>query len=696
MPKTIILISNIYVLFVLVTLAIYLPRILGFRYAFKKFPHEQKVKSKRRIAILIPARNESAIIRDILDSIKAQDYDKDYFEAFVIVKDYNDPTIGIANEYGANVTVIPSQRSKGEALSGFFSQLSKEKFELFDAFVIADADGVLSTNYLSELNAALEYDADIIVTNKRAKNFLGGRECRSVFSNCSALTYPIVDDFGNAYRTKKGMPLNICGQGLMIRRHVIEEIGGWPYKTMTEDYELKLDSLVRGYTSLYYPYAVIYTEEALSHKENFNRRVRWLVGYKQCDKKYKKSIKNKVREKKRINKGEFEYFFGLAPYFLFLADTALAVVLGLGFTIAYAIKGYSYWFYPLLALTVFPLLFLYLILYLFSVAAILNARAAFKSITKRECFAAALFNPFYLLEYVCVYFASLKSYYGKNSITWKQTERITKSYKSKKLSKKEKIEGVQNTLESHRRFSMETIDYGEKWSMPNGKYRYRPAWYDKLAIGFWRTVLLIFGPILIKTVFKAKVIGKKNLKAVKKSGAITICNHFHYLDTLFVRQAIGHINSFHTMAPWNNKNGIGGHIIRHGGMMPLSSDYTAMKNFSLELEHKLKNHKLVNFYPEHSMWWNYQKPRPMKKGAFHYAVKYDVPILPIFCTFKKSNRGGAKKVRIHILPPIYADKSLSVNDRIEKMKSEAEKEWRKCYESEYGKLEYLPDCRKVA
>lgn len=262
--------------------------------------------------------------------------------------------------------------------------------------------------------------------------------------------------------------------------------------------------------------------------------------------------------------------------------------------------------------------------------------------------------------------------------------------KSKKRSKQHVIESVQNILERHGKFDWETISYGDGWKMPDKSYKYRQPWYGRIETGFWRVILRVLGSMIIKVVFGARVVGKKNLKKINGIGAITLCNHFHYLDTLFVRQAIGHINSYHTMAPWNNKGGIGGHIIRHGGTWPFSSDLTAMRNLSMEMERQLKRGKRVNFYPEHSMWWNYQKPRPMKEGAFHYAVKFNVPVLPVFCTFKKTKRGGIRKLRINILSPIYPDETLQRKDREQKMRECAESEWKNCYETSYGKpLEYL-------
>lgn len=259
-----------------------------------------------------------------------------------------------------------------------------------------------------------------------------------------------------------------------------------------------------------------------------------------------------------------------------------------------------------------------------------------------------------------------------------------------KRTKNEVIEGVHEALERGGRFGWETIAWGDGWTMPDGNYRYRQRWYDRIETGFWRCILATVGRLYAKAYFGCRTVGKENLKALKKQGAITVCNHFHYVDTLFVRGAVGNFRSYHTLAPWNNKAGAGGHIVRHGGTLPFSSDLAAMRHLNAEMERLLKRGKLINFYPEHSMWWAYQKPRPMKDGAFRYAVKFNVPVLPLFCTFSKNKKGRIKRLRVHILPPVYADPSLPARQAAEEMRRAAEGEWRECYEKAYGKpLEYL-------
>jgi cellulose synthase/poly-beta-1,6-N-acetylglucosamine synthase-like glycosyltransferase len=61
-------------------------------------------------------------------------------------------------------------------------------------------------------------------------------------------------------------------------RHVITEINGWPYRSLTEDLEMTINCILHKWTSCFYEYAVAYSEEALTHKTSDMRRKRWCIG----------------------------------------------------------------------------------------------------------------------------------------------------------------------------------------------------------------------------------------------------------------------------------------------------------------------------------------------------------------------------------------------------------------------------------
>ncbi len=411
-----------YIAFSVLAVLLYLPKLIGFRYAFKREPH-LKASAKRKISVIIPARDESKVIGDLFASLAQQTYDRAFFTVNVIVKDADDPTIPMATAMGARVYVVPSQTCKGDALDGYFKALTEAERTGYDAFVIVDADAVLDRNYIAELNNALEADFDIYLTRKHSKNLLGGRH--DIWSDCSTLTWPILDDLGNRFRMRHAMPLNMCGQGMMVRRRLIEDLGGWPYRTLTEDYELKLDSLLKGYRSMFYPYAELYTEEALGHAENYTRRLRWLTGYKQCDKKYHDRIREQARTRGYFNAGEFEYFFGIFPLLLFAVSTAVAMVGGIALTAVRLCAGE--WQPAAIAfiyLTALPFFVLYILLFLYSVLAMFACGTTFRGMRFGDRMRMLLYNPFFLLEYIPLYLQSGWAVYTDRLPDWKHTERI--------------------------------------------------------------------------------------------------------------------------------------------------------------------------------------------------------------------------------------------------------------------------------
>lgn len=233
-----------------------------------------------------------------------------------------------------------------------------------------DADGVLSPAYVRELNNALEWDYDIYLTRKYMKNGLGDRKKRTVFSNNSALTWAMLDDLGNRYRTAKDIPLTMCGQGMMLRRSLIQKLGGWPYRTFTEDYELRLDSVLKGFKSMYWPYAVLYTEEAPGHRDNFRRRMRWLTGYIQCDEKYKSQIKAQAKERGKMTTAERDCLYGVYPLALFVAGTIFTLVAGTVLAIGYAFaRETELMFRSIFFLIVMPFAIMYVLLLLYNMLA---------------------------------------------------------------------------------------------------------------------------------------------------------------------------------------------------------------------------------------------------------------------------------------------------------------------------------------
>lgn len=191
------------------------------------------------------------------------------------------------------------------------------------------------------------------------------------------------------------------------------------------------------------------------------------------------------------------------------------------------------------------------------------------------------------------------------------------------------------------------------------------------------------------------IVGLEHLKFLQ-GGAVITSNHFNPMDTFAVQYAtslagIKKEKLYRVIREGNYTNfpGFFGKIMRHCNTLPLSSNADTMKNFVRAVDSVLQNGNLIVVYPEQAMWWNYKKPRAFQDGAFRFAVKNNVPIVPMFITMEDSDMLGEdgffiQKYTIHIFPPIRKDERKTNKQNIQDMKEKNFELVKKCYEETYN------------
>ena len=198
-----------------------------------------------------------------------------------------------------------------------------------------------------------------------------------------------------------------------------------------------------------------------------------------------------------------------------------------------------------------------------------------------------------------------------------------------------------------------------------------------------------------------KINGMENLKNVK-TGAILTCNHFNPYDSFTIekvfRLAGQHKNKklFKVIREGNYTNfpGMYGFFFRNCNTLPLSSNKRTMIEFVKAVDVILKRGDFILIYPEQSMWWNYRKPKPLKNGAFNFAARNNVPVIPIFITMEDSEIIGedgfpVQEYTVNIEKPIYPDENLTEKENTEAMKEKNYEVWKNIYEDFYKMpLEY--------
>lgn len=248
--------------------------VVGF-FATKKFP---KAKAQHKYAVLIAARDEEAVIGNLIKSIKKQDYPQELITVFVVADNCNDKTALIARECGAVCyeRKDDKHRTKGYALEFLTSKIDEDYGILsFDGYFIFDADNLLNTDYISCMNDAFDNGEKIITSYRNTKNFAD-----NWISASYALHWIRTIRHEHRGRSALGLATRIQGTGFLFASEIIKD--GWHYVSFTEDRAFAADAVVSGYRISYCDKAEFYDEQPTSLRIAFRQRIRWAKGHLQA------------------------------------------------------------------------------------------------------------------------------------------------------------------------------------------------------------------------------------------------------------------------------------------------------------------------------------------------------------------------------------------------------------------------------
>lgn len=381
------------------------------------FPQKKFADARinHRYGVLIPARNESKVIKELLESIKNQTYDTNLIQTFVIVESADDPTCKIASKY-KNTTVFIrkhlDKKGKGYALNEVLQDIFKsEKSGDFEAFFIFDADNVLTSTFIEEMNKCFDAGFKMALGYRNSKNWNDGW-----IASCSAVNFSMINTFHNKCRSRFNMNVLVSGTGFYIDAGILKKLNGWPFTTLTEDYEISLYLALNNIKSIYNEYAEFYDEQPTNIRTSWNQRLRWCKGFSQSNKIYKKQLMKSAITNKENRWSKIEFSLNVLPLGL-LVMTLVSYML---FMIILAVVGaiYSITSYNL-AFIAFgrALIATYLFLACYSLV-ILIVERKHTNIKFLSAVGCVLMSPFYLSLYIFIYMHSL----CKKEVEWVRIE----------------------------------------------------------------------------------------------------------------------------------------------------------------------------------------------------------------------------------------------------------------------------------
>lgn len=231
------------------------------------------------VSVLIPAHNESLVIVRTVRALLNFTYPKDRYEIIVINDNSTDDTAKkleeVQREFPDRKLIVISTgpevggKGKSNALNIGYSVSKGEVIAVYDADNTPEPDAL--TILVENLMADDKLGAVIGKFRTRNRN----ASILSRFVNIETLTYQCMNQAGRYFFFKL---CTIPGTNYVIRRSIIEEIGGWDTQALSEDTEISFRLYRMGYYIKQMPLAVTWEQEPHLLGVWFRQRTRWAKG----------------------------------------------------------------------------------------------------------------------------------------------------------------------------------------------------------------------------------------------------------------------------------------------------------------------------------------------------------------------------------------------------------------------------------
>jgi cellulose synthase/poly-beta-1,6-N-acetylglucosamine synthase-like glycosyltransferase len=237
---------------------------------FHRNPPTDSPFDRLRLAVVIPAHNERLNIGRTVNSVRASRHGVDA-EIVVIADNCDDDTADVARAAGARVLERhdSERRGKGYALDYAFNTLGAEGF---DAFVVVDADSVVSDHFLPVFASCLADGADAVQCRYTTLNVEASLRTRLM--NVSLMAFNALRPRG---RSALGLSAGILGNGFALSADTLKSV---PYTadSVVEDLEYHILLVEQGRKVLFTDAAWVKADMPTGGKGSETQRARWEGG----------------------------------------------------------------------------------------------------------------------------------------------------------------------------------------------------------------------------------------------------------------------------------------------------------------------------------------------------------------------------------------------------------------------------------
>ena len=238
----------------------------------KKHPPVVNESYKPFVTIMVPAHNEEYVISNTVENILAIDYPN--FEVIVIDDRSTDNTANVVRDLELKYEKVKAFIRPQDAFPGKSAVLN-DAMEMAkgDAILVFDADATVEPDFLNKLIPHLE-PADVGAV--QARKIIRNKDY-NFLTRCQNNEYTLDTHFQTGRDAVKGA-VELRGNGELIKREALEDIGGWNNYTITDDLDMSTRLHIKGWDIRFCPEACVYEEGIVYVFPLFRQRRRWLEG----------------------------------------------------------------------------------------------------------------------------------------------------------------------------------------------------------------------------------------------------------------------------------------------------------------------------------------------------------------------------------------------------------------------------------
>jgi len=245
-------------------------------------------KSLPTMSIIVPVKDEENVVGRLLKALAKADYPQDKKE-IVIVEDGSIDRTGeicrkFADEHPGQVKLLRRSVSDGKpsALKEALKHVSGEIVAIFDADNIPEPDFLLRAASYFEDSSVAAVQGRLIAVNED-ENILTKFVSQEEALRCEAYMRG---------KDALGLFVPLTGSCYFVKKSVLDDVGGWDSKVLSEDMELAARLTKNGHKIRYASDVKSWQEYPATVSAFFKQRTRWFRGTMEVSLSYGSLLKN--------------------------------------------------------------------------------------------------------------------------------------------------------------------------------------------------------------------------------------------------------------------------------------------------------------------------------------------------------------------------------------------------------------------